>query len=198
VLTPFDGKYEKLTAGHPNAKKEVDLVRASIVQIRQLVQNSPKVNGNGAKLKQLADRAEAVRHTVCKFLDGQALFTGLFHMCTATYKETRVNLQPSSKESRQDYVSQAEQNKRRKVTETLEIECCIKKQKWPHPTYQNSRLAATSNFFAPLGDLPMENVEIGSEGNSTKTRETNEGSFSDKCRPRQRRYTRAETTVQQT
>jgi hypothetical protein len=39
------------------AKKEMDLLQASVVQTGQLVQNLPKVNGNGAKWKQLADRA---------------------------------------------------------------------------------------------------------------------------------------------
>jgi hypothetical protein len=39
------------------AKKEIDLLQASVVQRGQLVQNLPKVNGNGAKWKQLADRA---------------------------------------------------------------------------------------------------------------------------------------------
>jgi hypothetical protein len=40
----------------------MNLVLATIVQIGQHVQNSPKVNGNGAKLKQPAGRAEADRH----------------------------------------------------------------------------------------------------------------------------------------
>jgi hypothetical protein len=51
VLASYDEKYEKLIADHPDAKKEIDLVRASISQIGQLVQNSPKVNGNDAKWK---------------------------------------------------------------------------------------------------------------------------------------------------
>jgi hypothetical protein len=34
-----------------SAKKEMDLVRTAIVQIGQLVQNSLRVNGNGAKWK---------------------------------------------------------------------------------------------------------------------------------------------------
>jgi hypothetical protein len=87
---------------------------ASIVQIGQPVQNSPKVNGNGAKWKQLANRAEADRHTLCKFLDGQGLFTGICHIYAATYKEMRDGLQPSSIESGQEDVLQAEQNKCRK------------------------------------------------------------------------------------
>jgi hypothetical protein len=31
--------------------------------------------------------ADTDRHMLCKFLDGQVLFTGLFHMYAATYKE---------------------------------------------------------------------------------------------------------------
>jgi hypothetical protein len=60
------------------------------------------MNGNGAKWKQLAERAEAVGHTHCNFLDGQAVFTGLFHMCAATYKEMRDSLRPNSKEPGQE------------------------------------------------------------------------------------------------
>lgn len=84
VLTLFDERCEKLTVDHPDAKMEMDLVQTYIVQIGQLVQNSPKVNGNGAKHKQPVDRAEPDRWTFCKFLDGQVLF----HMYTAAYAET--------------------------------------------------------------------------------------------------------------
>jgi hypothetical protein len=42
--------------------------RYDIVRTGQLVQNSPKVNDNGAKWKQLTDRAEADRYTFCKLL----------------------------------------------------------------------------------------------------------------------------------
>jgi hypothetical protein len=70
VLASFDERYEKLITDHPDAKKELDLVRGFVVQIWQLVQNSPEVNGNGAQSKRLADR-----HTLYKFLDGQAVFT---------------------------------------------------------------------------------------------------------------------------
>jgi hypothetical protein len=77
----------------------------------QFVQNSPKVNGNGTKWKQLMDRAEANRHTLCKFIDAQALFTGLFHMYAAVCKEMRDSLQLSIEESGQEGVLQVEHNK---------------------------------------------------------------------------------------
>jgi hypothetical protein len=99
VLASLEERDEKLTADHPDEKKLMNIVRSSIVQTGQLVQNSRKVNGNGAKWKQLADTAEADRHTLCKFLAGQALFNDLYHIYAATYKEIRSSLQPSSKES---------------------------------------------------------------------------------------------------
>jgi hypothetical protein len=99
-------------------KKEMNLVLASIVQIGH-VQNSPKVNGNGAKLKQLADKAEADRRTLCKFLDEKALFNGLLHMYPAIYKEMRDSLQPSSMD-RKVLHKQNKSNAERE-TETLKM-----------------------------------------------------------------------------
>jgi hypothetical protein len=111
MLSSFHERYEKLIVDHPDAKKEMDLVRASTVKIGQLVQNSPKVNGNGAKWKRLDNRTQADGRTPCKFLDGQALFTGLFHTYAATCKEMRDSLQPCSMESGQKDILQVEQNK---------------------------------------------------------------------------------------
>jgi hypothetical protein len=62
-------------------------------------------------VEKLTDRAEANRHTLCKFIDGQALFTDLFHMYAAVCKEMRDSLQLSSEELGQEDVSQAEHNK---------------------------------------------------------------------------------------
>jgi hypothetical protein len=44
-------------------------------------------------------------------LDGQTLFTGLFHMYAAIYKEKRDNSDSSIMESGQENVSTAEENK---------------------------------------------------------------------------------------
>jgi hypothetical protein len=82
------------------------------------------MNGNGAKIKHLADRSEADTRNICKILDGQALFTGFFHMSAATHKDTKDSLQPSSMEWGQEDVSQAEQNNRRKIDRISEYECC--------------------------------------------------------------------------
>jgi hypothetical protein len=70
ALASFDEQYEVLMADHANARKEIDSVRAAIVQIVQPVQKSPKVNGHGAKQKELTVRAETERNALCKHVDG--------------------------------------------------------------------------------------------------------------------------------
>jgi hypothetical protein len=68
VLAPFGERYEKLISSHPDTKKEMALLRVSIAEVWQLVQICA-VNESGAKRKQLADRAKADTHILCKFLD---------------------------------------------------------------------------------------------------------------------------------
>jgi hypothetical protein len=57
-----------------------------------------------------------------------------------------------------------------------EDERYTKKQKKPPPTCQNPRPVTTNIFFVSLRNLLIENVVVGSEGNSTETAVTNEGS----------------------
>jgi hypothetical protein len=61
-----------------------------------------------------------------------------------------------------------------KERQNSEHECCTKKQKRPPPIYHNPWLVAINNFFAPLRDLPMANVETSSKENSNETPGTNE------------------------
>jgi hypothetical protein len=91
--------FEKFIVYKLDAKKETNLVRTSVVQIGQTVQNSSKVSGNSAKWKQLVDSAEADRQAL---LDGQALVIGSFHVYVATYTDVKNSLQQSSKESGQE------------------------------------------------------------------------------------------------
>jgi hypothetical protein len=159
VLASFHERYERLMADSPDVKKDIDLVHASIVQRGQLVQNSPKVNGNEAQWKQPADRAEYDRYTLCQSLDSQALFTGLVHMYAVTYKEMRDGLKAWNRDKKQNKAN-AERKKEALQEETEEITSSL-----PKPT-------AGSN--ESLRDLSMENAEMGSERNSTKTLGTDE------------------------
>jgi hypothetical protein len=54
------------------------------------------------------------------------------------------------------------QKEGRKRDRNYEDECCTKKQKKLPPAYLNLRPVAKNNFFAPLKDLTIENVEPGS------------------------------------
>jgi hypothetical protein len=78
-----------------------------------------------------ADRAEADMHTSCKFLDEQALFTGLFHMYAATNKELRDSHQHSSKEIAKGRKVVRKQNKTNveRDTETLTMIAAARKRR---------------------------------------------------------------------
>jgi hypothetical protein len=71
---------------------------------------------------------------LCKFMDGQVIFIGLFHMYAATYKKMGDSLQSSSMESGQEDALKAEQNEHRKRERSYEDGYCTKKQKRPPPT----------------------------------------------------------------
>jgi hypothetical protein len=171
VLLSFRERYGKLIAGHPEAKKEMDLVRASVVQISKLVQNTTKVTGTGAKWKQLTYRAEADRHTLCKFLDGEALFSCLVHMYTTTHKETRTAFNRAAwNPDRKVFRKQNTTNAARE-TKTLERRAEARNGRGH---LKLTITQSTNNFLAPIRDLLMESEETGSEGNSTKTPGTND------------------------
>jgi hypothetical protein len=74
-------------ADHADARKEIDLVRAAVVQIGQLLLKSPKMNGNGAKWKKLAYRPETEKNSFCKPVGVQELFADMLHPYAAVYKE---------------------------------------------------------------------------------------------------------------
>jgi hypothetical protein len=106
VLALFDERDEKSIADHPDAKKQQDLVQAFIVQVGQLVQNSPKGNGNGAMCKQLADSSSSSS----SWMDKPYLLA--YFTCMQTYREMGDRLQPSNMELGQEDASQVGQNKR--------------------------------------------------------------------------------------
>jgi hypothetical protein len=102
---------EVLMSDDVGARKEIDLVQAAVVQVWQLIQNLPEMNGSGVKWKELATKVETERNALCKHVSGQALFAGLLHTYAAIYKETWDSLQWSSMESGQEDASQPEQTK---------------------------------------------------------------------------------------
>jgi hypothetical protein len=69
ILTSFEGRHAELLEAHPGCSEELTLT------IKQIIHNSPPVNGNGAVWKELITRAEIERAVLYKHLDGKALFT---------------------------------------------------------------------------------------------------------------------------
>jgi hypothetical protein len=71
---------------YPDAAQELRNTRAALIKIMQSVKESPQVNGNGSTWKKLEDRAEADRNSLCRHLNGKAVFTGLVHLYTTTHR----------------------------------------------------------------------------------------------------------------
>jgi hypothetical protein len=103
VLLPvFEIVQEKLIAGHPDAKMEIDLIRDTLLQICQLVRSSPNNNANELKLEQLTDTAETEMKTLAKYVEGKALYTSLLKLYSSVYKEMRDLVQANSTETNQE------------------------------------------------------------------------------------------------
>jgi hypothetical protein len=83
----FEGQHDSLLKNHSDAAQEIKIIHTTLIKIRQLVQMSPQINGNGSAWRYLADRAEAERSVVHKLLDGKALFTGLMQLYAGIYRE---------------------------------------------------------------------------------------------------------------
>jgi hypothetical protein len=98
----FDLEYEGLIANHPEAKMEIDQLRATIAQISQLVYDSLEVNVDGAKWEQISDTVQTETEILYKYVHGEALFTALLSLYTSVYKEMRDSLQAKSMEANQE------------------------------------------------------------------------------------------------
>jgi hypothetical protein len=173
VLALFDERYEKLIADHPDAKKEMDLVRACIVQIGQLVQNSNQGELQWRRVKATSGQSGS-REAHPLHVPGWmgAVYRLISHVCGDILVQGNEG-QASTELQGIGTASRTKQAPKERVRNSVD-ECCTKKQKWPPPTYQNSRSVATNNFFALLKDLLMGNADPSSEGNSTETPETND------------------------
>jgi hypothetical protein len=132
VLTSFNSQADELLAAHPDAREEIELVHTTLVTIGQLVQAAPRVNGNSVVWMQLADRAEAERRVLCKYLDGKALFTGILHLYDLTHREMRDSLVNTSKrEPDQDNEGFREQKWRKRITSEEKSQTSLKTPR-PH------------------------------------------------------------------
>jgi hypothetical protein len=83
-------QYDILKENYPDVAQEVGNIFAAHFKIEQLANESPKGNVNGFAWRKLAHRAEADRNSLCRHLNGKAVFTGLVHLYTTTHREMVV------------------------------------------------------------------------------------------------------------
>jgi hypothetical protein len=108
VLFVYDEVHEKLISDHPDAKREVDSIRSTLLQIWQLLENVTEENGNGAKLEQVTETAETEAKILYKYVAGKALYAGLLNLFSSVCKELRDSLQENIDEINQEAELQPE------------------------------------------------------------------------------------------
>jgi hypothetical protein len=108
VLFVYDHSHEKLIADHPDAKMEIGLIRSTILQIWQLVENLKEENGKGAKLVQITETAETETKILYKYVAGRALYAGLLKLFSSVCKELRDSLQENTDQTDQEAELQSE------------------------------------------------------------------------------------------
>jgi hypothetical protein len=113
VLASFDKQYETLRANNPGATKEINLIRTGLIKIGQLIQTSPKQNGNGATWKRLIEKAESEKSVRCKHFDVKALFTGMLRLYTATHREMEDSLLPECAQGKEEAEPHSKRRKRK-------------------------------------------------------------------------------------
>jgi hypothetical protein len=116
MLVSFIQRYEKLIADHPDAETKMDLMRAFVVQIGQLVQNSSRMNGivPGGNNKRTELKPKGIPSA--SFWMDRRYIPAYF---TATYKKMRDSLQPSRKESGRKMFRKQNKTNAERESETL-------------------------------------------------------------------------------
>jgi hypothetical protein len=164
ILASFQNNLNKLTGKHPECVEDIKTLHAGLVTVGQLIQSSPRANGNGAEWKSIITRTEEEKTVLCKHVEEQALFSGMLRLYATTHRELGNSLmqEPSVVTERDPAQSTEEfrEQKGRKRTPTDEKVENQKKTK-AAPTPRNPKIqpqgqVSTKNFFAPLRTKDME------------------------------------------
>jgi hypothetical protein len=173
ILASFERNLGGLVAQNPTCVEEIKLIQAGLITIGQLINDSPRENGNGTAWKEVITRAEAERAVLCKHLEGKALFAAILRLYATTHTELRGSLLPVPEpvEPSEEFREQ----RRRKRNPSDEQPTVPKKA----VTAANSvpKEITTRNFFAPL----RATMETDSSGMEAKTEE--EAVPQQNCRP---------------
>jgi hypothetical protein len=94
ILSSFERNLGDLVTLHPACVEEIRLIQAGLITIGQLINDSPRANGNSTAWKEITTRAEAERAVLCKHLEGKALFAAILRLYATTHTELRGALLP--------------------------------------------------------------------------------------------------------
>jgi hypothetical protein len=123
ILESFQRNLDDLIRKNPESVEDIKLLQARLVTIGQIIQSSPRVNGNGAVWKATITKAEAESAVLCKHLEGKALFAGMTRLYAATHAELSSTLKTEEEESPGEFREQ----RRRKRNPSDELPTAPKK-----------------------------------------------------------------------
>jgi hypothetical protein len=170
ILSSFERNLKEVSYKHPNCIEEIWLIHAGLVTIGQLIQDSPRVNGDGAAWKQAISKAEDERSVLVRHLEGKALFTALLHVYATTHKELRDSRQPERTE--EEPTEEFREQRRRKRNPSDEQQTAPKKAAGARGNVRDPRIRSQAdlpirNYYAPLrtGEMDTEGpvVEVATE-----------------------------------
>jgi hypothetical protein len=143
ILASYQRNLDDLIRKKPESVEDIELLQAGLVTRGELIQSSPRANGNGAAWKAIITKAEAERAVFCKHLEGKALYAGLIRLYAATHAELSGTLRTEEEESPGEFREQ----RRRKRNPPDEHPTAPKKM-----VPAAAPVIATKNFFSPLPD----------------------------------------------
>lgn len=108
LLISFDNEYEVLIAVHPEAKVQIDMIGAILVEISQFLRNSSEETFDGEKWEKFLEEIKLETKILYRHMNGQALFDALLHLFSTVYEEMRDSLQAISVEANQEATMQSE------------------------------------------------------------------------------------------
>lgn len=171
ILASFERNLCDLIAKHPTCIEEIKLIQAGLITIGQLINDSPRGNGNGTAWREITTRAEAERAVLCKHLEGKALLTAILHLYATAHKELRDTIlpEPEQKEPNEEFREQ----RRRKRNPSDDEPAVPKKTSGtsgsirPQGDLPTTNVVTTRNFYAPLRAAEMETDPSTTEGSSS-------------------------------
>jgi hypothetical protein len=161
ILPSFERNLGDLASKHPTCIEDIKLIQAGLITVGQLINDSPRGNGNGTAWKEITTRAEAERAVLCKHLEGKALFAAILRLYATTHKELCGSLLPVQEQEEPN--EEFREQRRRKRNPSDEQPAVLKKTAGSipvktSPTSVSSppKVVVTRTFFAPLRAAEME------------------------------------------